>query len=200
LKGPALSGVDAELDLLSSQMPPAGQTPLAGAQIASPYAYFARIDIAGATADAATRERVLAAAIAIDPQPPAAKVALFKTEVAARRDTWTDAVGRQILPPYFRDETEFNEWTARGFLAQLPAADRAALARGMGDADRRLGNARGALLFYRIAQQIAPADATAQAVAAQKAQLDLAARNNARRPVFSDHVDQDRLVHARLTR
>jgi hypothetical protein len=194
LKGPALSGVDSELDLLSSQ------TPLAGAQIASPLAYAARMDIAGATTDAAARERILIAAVSIDPQPVATKVALFKTEVAARRDGWTDAVGRQLLPPYYRDQTEFNPYTVEGFLAVLPLADRVAVARGLGDANQRLGNPRGAALFYEIAQKLAPADATARALAAQKAQLDLAARNGARRPVFSDNLDQDRFVHARLTR
>jgi hypothetical protein len=108
-------------------------------------------------------------------------------------------VGRQLLSPYFRDQTEFTPYTAEGFLALLPAADRVAIARGSAEANQRLGNPRGAVLFYQIAQKLSPAETTAQALAAQKVQLDLAARNSARRPVFSDHLDQDRLVHARLT-
>ena len=198
LKGSALSGVDAELDLLSSQ------APLTGATITGTYAYASRVDAAGsiagsAAADLTVKERLLTAAIAIDPQP-SPKLTLFSTLAAARRDTLADAVGRQLLPPYFREEILFDSFTASGFLAQLPMADRVAVARGMADANQRLGNGRAAVLFYQVAQALAPSDATARALAGQRAQLDLTARNAARRPVVSDHLDQDRLVHPRFTR
>jgi hypothetical protein len=207
LKGPALSGVDSELDLLSSQ------TPLTAAQITGPYAYAARVDAAnsimGSAAPAlAAKERLLRDAIAIDPQPGdpqgdprlGPKLALFETLAAARSDALTDAVGRQLLPEYFRDDAEFNAFTGSGFLPQLPMGNRVAAAKALADANQRLGNARGAALFYQIAHALAPSDATARALAAQRAQLDLAVRNAARRPVVSDHLDQDRLVHARLLR
>jgi len=202
LKGPALSGVDSELDLLSSQ------TPLAGAQITGAYAYAARVDAAGsitgsAAADLTAKENLLRAAIAIDPRggdPPAgAKLALFHTLSAARQDALAEAVGRQLLPQYFpADGNPYGSLFARQFLVQLPLPERLADARALADANQRLGHPYAAILFYEIAQALGPTDATARALAAQRAQLDLAARNAARRPVVSDHLDQDRLVHARL--
>ena len=80
-------------------------------------------------------------------------------------------------------KTEFTEWVPRN----SPDSDNAGglLARPLGDAQRRLGDLRAALLYQRIAQSIAPS-MQIQTINTLRAQLDVAAKNETRRPMVGD--------------
>jgi hypothetical protein len=54
------------------------------------------------------------------------------------------------------------------------------------------------LLYQRIAHSIAPSDATQRTINTLRAQLDVAAKNEARRPMVNDGLDQDRLVRPKV--
>jgi hypothetical protein len=146
------------------------------------------------TGDAAAREKALLAIIAADPHNTAPRLLLVHAALEARHDSLAVAVVRQILPQFFHEESEFTEWVATGFLPNLETAERISIARGMADAEQRLGNARSAFLYAQIAQFIAPSDAARRRVDTLRAQLEVEAKNEARRPMINDGLDQDRLV------
>jgi tetratricopeptide (TPR) repeat protein len=190
-KGKALplTDTDQELRLLSSP----GE--IASADASKPYFAAARTEAAAATRDAATREMLLAGAIAID--PAISKVTLLRTAIAARHDALAVAVARQILPPYFSDESAFTTWIADSFLGAYTDTDRAEIARMLGEAHQRMGEFRSAELFYRIADSIAPEDRLGRAIASLRARIEAGEKNEALRPVVTDNLDQDRLVRSR---
>ena len=193
LKGPALAGTDLELVLLS------GQTAVSEADVSKPYFAAARMEAATVARDAALRERLLAGAIAIDPKPTPPKLALFRAASEARHDALVVAVGRQLLPQYFSEQTEFTSWVADSFLPGLGQGDRAMVASALGEAHQRLGDLRAVLLYLQIAQRIGPAgDAVRRSIETVRAQVEANAKNEARRPVVGDNLDQDRLVRLRL--
>jgi hypothetical protein len=70
-----------------------------------------------------------------------------------------------------------------------------AVARGLGQAEQRLGNWQAALLYDQIAQRLEPDTATGRALDAVRARVETEKTNEARRPMVSDNPDQDRLVH-----
>ena len=205
LRAPALSGVDAELDLLSSQ------TPLVGAQIANPYAYESRL--AALNGAPAQQETQLLAALAINPARdpginpainPAAngvRLRLFNAALAARHDSMADAIGHQLLPQYFREESGYQPYLVTEFLPQFASADRIAVARGLAQVNQRAGRWPSAELYYRIAQKLDPvtaAPALAPALVQVRAQADQERRNEQRRPIVSANLEQDRLVRPRF--
>jgi hypothetical protein len=96
-------------------------------------------------------------------------------------------------------DSEYSTWVADGFLSNLPTADRAAIARGLGDANQRANNLSATALFYQIAERIAPSTVTAHSLANVRRRIEIQAANEKRRPVVTDHLDQDRLVRARVT-
>jgi hypothetical protein len=189
LKGDPLTGVDAELAALSAQTLPAD------VQGVSTYASSLRAAIAGAQRDPATQERMFLAVAATDVETP--KLPIFKAALAARHDALADALGRQILPEYLRNQNQFEPGAAENFLKGMADADRATVARGLGDANLRLGNTRIALRFYLTAQQIQASEAVRRSADTLRAQLDLEARNAARRPLVTNNIDQDHLVRPR---
>jgi len=148
--------------------------------------------------DAAAREKALLAIIAADPRVTAPRLLLIHAAIEARHPSLAVAAARQLVPQYFREDTEFMEGLAKEFLPNLDTAARDSLARDLGDAHRRLGELRAALLYQNIAQQLAPADATRRTIAALRAQLDAYITNEARRPVVIDGLDQDRLVRPKV--
>jgi hypothetical protein len=194
--GTPLSGVDAELDLLSSQVP------LGTATITNPYAFESRFEAAMAAGiTAAQQANRLQAAVAINPAPLTPKLALLRAALATRRDALAIAVGAQLLPPYFSADSErpFAPWMAQGLLGEVPENERGSVARGLAEANRRLGNLRESIFLYQVARDMDRIDVAAP-MAAVRAQMNLEARNNARRPLVSKNLDQDRLVRPRLTR
>ena len=189
LKGDPLTAADPELIALSSQQLPAD------VQTASPYASALRAAVATAQRDPATQERLLLAVAAVDVDTP--KLPIFKAALAARHDALADSIGRAMLPAYMRDRTEFDANSTETFLRFLSDPDRLTVARGLGEANQRLGNTRAALKFYLIAQQIQASDPVKRTADTLRAQLDLESRNAARRPLVSDNIDQDHLVRPR---
>jgi len=145
-------------------------------------------------ADAAAREKTLLAIIAADPRGTTPRVMLIHASVEAHHDALAVASARQLMPQYLREENEYTDWVGDSFLPSLDRAERASIARDLGGAQQRLGDPRAALLYFRIAQHLAPSDASRRAVAALRAQVELDARNETRRPVIGDEIDQDRLV------
>jgi predicted hotdog family 3-hydroxylacyl-ACP dehydratase len=192
LKGDPLTGTDAELIGLSAQQFPAD------AQTVNVYASNLRAAIAGAQRDAAAQEKIFLTVTAVDIVTP--KLPIFKAALAARHDALADAAGRQLFPEYLRNRNQYESGTEENFLKGTPDADRATVARGLGDANLRLGNTRVALHFYLIAQQIQASDTIRRSADTLRAQLDLEVRNAARRPLVTNNIDQDHLVRPRETK
>ena len=166
-----------------------------GAGASQPYFFTARVEAAHASRDAAARERLLGAAIAVDPNHPGLKIELFRAALDNRHDAVAVGIAQSLLPQFLGEDGEFNTWNSDTFLNDAPHADQVAVARALGLAEQRLGNLRAALLYDQIAQHIEPDTATGRALAAVRARVELEKTNEARRPVVSDHLDQDRLVH-----
>jgi hypothetical protein len=149
-------------------------------------------------AAAPAKEKALLAIVAADPRPTAPRVLLFHAAIENRHYALALAVARQLLPQFFREDSEYTEWVARSFLPGFDRAERTSIARGMADAQQRLGDPRAAFLYANIAQFIAPSDASLRSVKTLRAQLDAEAKNEARRPMINDGVDQDRLVRPKV--
>ncbi len=192
LKGSALTGGD-ELALLSSS------NALSEADVSKPYFYASRMEAAKESRDAAVRQRLLAGAVAIDRKDLAAKIELLRTAMEARHDALAVGIGQEVVGRFLGEETEFTSWTTSEFLGNLPDAERVEFARGLAEAHQRLGNLRAALLFYQIAQAIEPVDRIQRVLETVRGRVEINAKNEGRRPVVTDHLDQDRLVRARVT-
>jgi hypothetical protein len=145
--------------------------------------------------DAVAREKALLAIIAADPRTSTPRLLLIRAAIEARHPYLAVAAARAILPQYFREDGPFTDWMAKGFLASFETAERVAVARGLGQAHQALGDSHVALLYFQIAQYIAPSDPTRRSIAAVQTQLELEAKNELRRPVVNDGVEQQRLVH-----
>ena len=191
-KAPAVTGTDAELMLLS------GSNALSESDVSKPYFYGSRMEAAKETRDAAVRERLLAGAVAIDPQEMPPEIDLMRAALEARHDALAVGIAQRVGGEMIADETEFTSWVANGFMGTLPDAERVTLARGLGEAEQRLGNLRVALLYFQIAQRIEPADRVQTVLDTVRRRVEASAKNEGRRPVVSDHLDQDRLVRARV--
>ena len=72
-------------------------------------------------------------------------------------------------------------------------------ARGLGEAHQRLGNWRAAALYFQIAQHIRPQDLVRRSLDGVRARIEIEAKNDARRPIVSDNLDQDRLVRPKVS-
>lgn len=148
--------------------------------------------------DAAAREKTLLAIVAADPHNTAPKLLLVHAAIEARHPSLAVAAARQLMPRFFREDAEFTEWVAKGFLPSLDSAERASLASGLADSEQRLGELRAALFYEQIAHFIAPSDATRRSVNQLRDQLGLDRKNDARRPMVNDSLDQDRLVRPKV--
>ena len=144
------------------------------------------------------RERLLAASLAIDPRHAQATLDLFRAALQARHDALAVAVARHVVRNIF-EESSFSPWTVEAFLSGSSDADRVAMARGLAEAHQRLGNLRAAQLFFQIAQYLQPQDPVRRSLDALRARLDLEMKNDARRPVIGDGLEQDRLVHPKVS-
>jgi hypothetical protein len=104
-------------------------------------------------------------------------------------------IAQQLLPPFLGEDTEFTTWNSDAFLNGAAHADQVEMARGLGQAEQRLGNLHAAWLYDQIAQRMEPDAATGRALDAVRARIETEKTNQARRPVVSDALDQDRMVH-----
>jgi cellulose synthase operon protein C len=191
MNAPGLIGTDAELVQLSSQ------NPWTEASANQPYFLAARVEAAHNLRDAAARERLLAGAIALDPAKARLKIELFRAALENRHDAMAVGIAQNILPSFLSEDSELAPWNVDAFLSDAPHADQVAVARGLGQAEQRLGNLHAALLYNQIAQRIEPDAATGRALEAVRARMETETKNEARRPVVSNHLDQDRLVRPR---
>lgn len=191
MNAPALTGTDAELVQLSSQSP----WTEGGAN--QPYFLTARVEAAHNLRDAGARERLLAGAIALDPVNARWKIELFRAALENRHDAMAVGIAQNVLPSFLGEDSGFTSWNADAFLSDASHADQVAMARGLGQAEQRLGNFQAALLYDQIAQRIEPDAATGRALETVRARIETETKNEARRPVISNHLDQDRLVRPR---
>ncbi len=148
--------------------------------------------------DAAAREKALLAIVAADPRSTAPRLLLIHTAIEAHHDALAVAAARRLLPQFFREESEFTDWLASSFLPNLDRTERVSLARALGGAQQRLGDLRAALLYGQIANHLAPTDAGRRAIATLRARLEADAKNETRRPIVNDALDQDRLVRPKV--
>jgi len=149
---------------------------------------------------AAARERAWLAIVASEPAEAIAKIEAFRAAIEARHDELAVAIGRELLPPHLREGLEYDQWIAESFLGDLAQADRVAIARGLGAAYQRLNDLSRAAVFYQIAQRLEPAEGTARSLTTVKAQIQIAAKNETRRPLVTSALEQDRWVRPRVTR
>jgi hypothetical protein len=185
-----LAGTDAELIFLASQ-----NTFTADA-VNKRYWLAARLEFAATTRDAAGKLGALQNAVAIDPKTP--KMDLFQAALEARRDALAIAVAAQILPPLNATQEEFEPWIAAQFASNLPLDQRVTIARELGGAYQRAGDFKTAVMYHRVAQHLQPSDAERRLIESLRSQIDLDAKNNARRPVVANQLEQDRLVHPKV--
>ncbi len=148
--------------------------------------------------DAAAGEKALLAIIAADPRPIAPKLLLIHAALDARHPALAAAVTKQLVPDFFREESEPTVWVAKSFLPTLETAERVSIARGLADAEQRLGDLHAAFLYANIVRFIAPTDAARRSIDTLRTQLANEVKNEARRPLVNDGVDQDRLVRPKV--
>src|SRR5262249_48265604 len=152
---------------------------------------------AQAQRDPVAQERLYLSVAAGDPE--ARRLPIFRAALAAKHDALAESVGRELLPAYQRNHVDQQD-NADGFLRNYSEADREFVARNLAETNQRLGNMQADLGFYKIAMEIQPSDALRRTSDSLKAQLDLQARNAARRPVVTAEIDQDHLVRPKETK
>jgi tetratricopeptide (TPR) repeat protein len=202
LGGVTLNSGAAELDLLASK------AALTEAAVNRPYWYQARLAAAHAAANAAAKIRLLEAAIAVNPEPAAPRIELFRTALDARRyrlaisSVASSANTPAYLPP---DGEVFQPWLAEQFLQGMPlgSSERAAVARGLGEAYQRLTDPEMAIYFYRLSLELSRSQperaALEKNLEAMRAAVRLRTANEQRRPVVTKNLEQPHVVRARLT-
>lgn len=191
------------------------------AAIERPLFYYSRVEAAATQKDAAVRVRLLSAAVAIQPEGDAARLALFRAAAGSRR--WSLAVA--ALTPLVEssnvyrgeasegergegeDEAAAEPLAPTGFLAHivritLEPAERALVARTLADALQKLDRLPEAQMHFQTALALEP-DAAARAqlrqrLAAIRAELARRARDEQRRPRVSPDLEQPNLVRPRL--
>jgi tetratricopeptide (TPR) repeat protein len=211
-RAPATLG-SAELDLLAKG---GAIDPVAAEQ---PFFYRARVAAAARAKDAVARIGLLADAIALQPDAPAeVRIALERAAMENGQyrmainslQPMLDMGGLRYQIQRFENAREgseeegaypYNDSRAQ-FLAGMPAAERAAVARDLGIAYQKLGELPLARLFTRLALELEPS-ATARATL-QKTLADLDAEiearntNVKRRPVVSENLEQPGIVRPRV--
>ena len=150
-----------------------------------------------ALANDVVRLRDVFSIIAADTRPVPPKLLLIHAALDARHPALAIAVTKQ-LTPQIREEGEPTDWIAQSFLPNLSVAERASIARGLADAQLQTGDLRAAFLYAGIAQFIAPSDAGRRTLGVLRTQLENLVKNDARRPMVNDSLDQDRLVRPKV--
>ena len=200
--GATLGSGTGELDLLASS------SPFTEAAVNKPYWHRARVEAASSLKDPAAKIRLLLAAVAIDPKPPGPRFDLFRTALDQRRYTLalsTMPLQNLGVEPNFPEGERAPEWILGTFLqgTDLSAADRAVVARGVGEAYQRLKEPAKAIYYYRLALELdrSPAQRTAVQpnIDTLRTELKLRQANQERRPVVTRNLEQPHVVKPRLT-
>ena len=202
-----LTASTAEVNLLSSAaIPPADAE--------KPYFYAARVDSAKLSTDAAIKARLLAGAIAIEPNHVADKLELFRAAYQAKRyrtaasalrplmiATFSEIERQPIIAAEESGDDFSRKYLADGFLGatSLETPQRAEIARQLADCYVKLNQLAPAETLYWIAQQIQPSDPQAEReLKSLRAQLDRKRQNDRRRPVITENLEQDHMVLPRI--
>jgi hypothetical protein len=197
LKAPAPQTPSAELALLASS------APIPEASATAPYFFAAPLHAASETPDPASKIKLLSAALAVDPKANPSRFALFEASAQARRDRLALSIYQSDIGN--NEETEFQPWIAEQFLTAsgLDQPQRALVAHRLAEARQRLGSLAGALVLFRTAEKLEEGEQTKGAlrrsIATLKAQVDRRIANDARRPIVTSNIEQDRPVRPRLT-
>jgi len=208
----------AELDLIADG--PAALTPASADKF---YFYEARIQAAGRLSDPRVKVRILSHCVTDFPHRDAARVPLF--QAAFEVPSYDYALG--ILEPLFqtqflrnyqenasdeeqiinsRDEEEESRYQPDILgpaHAQLSRTQQAQLAQQVGDAMSRIGRLADALPYYQTARRLEAPQLASKAllhkIAETKDALRIQKENAARQPLLHDALEQDRVVHPRVS-
>ncbi len=191
-----------------------------------PFFYEARIRAARASTDSKVKTQLLRSIFFDNPNQDDARIPLFEAAVAAKADQLalgvlepllqrqflcsiarpvSDADDAEILHSEDEDSVEPVEGSTSsasyGSIA-LSAAQQTQLARELGDTMIRLNRDKDALSYLEFARHQEKVSARrneiAREIAEVRAKLLLAQRNEARRPILHQALEQDRLVRPRL--
>jgi hypothetical protein len=203
----------AELALLASGSAP---PPVEAAQ---PFFFHARLAAAAAANDAADRIRLLREAVAMNTGHSRARLDLFGAARAAGQNHLAVAAAQPLLAntslaPRFEQydspldqeqpDVDVDNWLTQQFVSTQGLSDdaRAALAADLGQALEQTGRLGLADLLYRIAVELSANDLQRQAITRSSERVQatrrLQAENARRRPVISEHLEQEHLVRPRL--
>jgi predicted Zn-dependent protease len=197
---PSLQAGSGELNLLA-----AGNVGAANAE--KPFYFEARVHAANAVKDPATRLRLLLGALAIDPEPQPARVALVRAALDAGRPRIALAAVDSILPRWWggneQAESELRNWVqsaANMFLSgeSLTTTERAAIAERLAGAAESSGDLLVARRLLRIASGIDRTPQLDARLAAVTEELNRLHENALRRPVVSANIEQPAVVRPML--
>ena len=150
----------------------------------------ARLAAAERATEPSVRINLLRAAVAIDPAATGLRVPLFRAELAGGKPA--DAI-EAIQPILTRSRSLTN--------TGLTAADRARLARELGEAHQQIDRLPDAVRFFTIAlegQSTAARAPIRQRITALNEEIARRARNTARQPHIGAALDQPELVRPRM--
>jgi hypothetical protein len=201
----ALSPVTAQTGSGELNLLAAGNVDAAAAE--KPLYFEARVRAASAIQDPATRLRLLLGALAIDPEPQPARVALVRAALDAGRPRLALAAVDPILPRWWgvseQAESELRSWeqtTGNMFLSgeKLKAAERAAIAEVLAGAAEGVGDLPMARRLLRLAREIDRNPQLDARIAAVTAELSRLHENTLRRPVVSSNIQQPAIIRPML--
>ncbi len=162
----------------------------------------APLEAASQTADAASKIKLLTAALATDPQSLSVRQSLFDAAAQARRDRLTISVYESMMQ--IGDDVEFQTYQAEQFLinAGMDQPQRASVARRIAEARQRTGSPASAFTLFRIAERLEESDQAKavlnRSIGALRAQVERRNANDRRRPMVTANIEQDHPVRPKL--
>jgi tetratricopeptide (TPR) repeat protein len=153
----------------------------------------ARLAFAPRIADPAARVALLANGVAASPADFSLRLPLFRAWMAAGKP----AAAIEVLQTRLRASRQLTN------MGGLSAADRARLARELGDAYEQTDQLSNAVLFFTLArdgQNAATRAALTRRITTLNAEIARVARNVARQPRIGESLDQPQLVRPRIPR
>jgi hypothetical protein len=151
----------------------------------------ARVAFAPRIADPAARVALLASGVASDPADFSLRLPLFHAWMAAGKP----AAAIEVLQTRLRSSMQLTNMGA------LSAADRARLARELGEAYEQIDRLSDAVHFFKLAQDgqnTATRAVLTRRITTLNAEITRVARNAARQPRIADALDQPQLVRPRI--
>ncbi|HEX6804575.1 MAG TPA: hypothetical protein VF133_12915 [Terriglobales bacterium] len=181
------------------------------------YYYEARIRAAQVSNDASAKMQLLSHCITDFPRRDEARVPLFLAAVSAQSDEFALAAIEPVMNARFlvsnarsvaaqespeTSEEEDGSNIPESFAPRLSRAERAQVAREMGESLVRLNRPADALGYFEAARRSETAAPTRRAlertIAQVRAEIRIQAQNAARQPILHEALDQDRIVRPKL--